>query len=113
MGPPVEAPEKLARIWLDGKLESATTSATTDMPAYDYQCPACGKVSEKRHGMKEKPAARCPDCGKKAVRHFTAPGLILPPGHTPGSHCAKRKSDSCSSKSTGPTCCGQSEPCAK
>ena len=43
------------------------------MPVYEFRCPSCGKVFErKRPREKAGTGARCPDDGKKANRVFGA-----------------------------------------
>jgi putative FmdB family regulatory protein len=47
------------------------------MPTYDYQCPE-GHVFEKFQKMTEKPRAKCPVCGKPAVRKISGgAGLVF------------------------------------
>lgn len=46
------------------------------MPTYDYQCPE-GHVFEKFQKMSEKPRAKCPVCGKVAVRKISGGAGLL------------------------------------
>ena len=47
------------------------------MPTYDYRCPE-GHVFEKFQKMAEKPRAKCPVCGKPAVRMISGgSGLVF------------------------------------
>ena len=47
------------------------------MPTYEYQCPD-GHVFEKLQKMSDKPRARCPVCGKPAVRKISGgAGLVF------------------------------------
>ncbi|HEU4682158.1 MAG TPA: zinc ribbon domain-containing protein [Gemmatimonadales bacterium] len=47
------------------------------MPTYEYQCPD-GHVFEKLQKMSEKPRAKCPVCGKAAVRKISGgAGLVF------------------------------------
>ncbi len=46
------------------------------MPLYDYQCRACGKVTEVRHGFKETYDEKCAACGGEMRRVFN-PAPIL------------------------------------
>src|SRR4051812_24610321 len=47
------------------------------MPTYDYQCPD-GHVFEKFQKMADKPRAKCPVCGKPAVRKISGgAGLVF------------------------------------
>jgi putative FmdB family regulatory protein len=70
------------------------------MPAYDYDCAACGRRFEVSHGVHADPPAACPLCGSGPVRKaITAPAV-----HYKGSGWAKkerRATPSTSSKSKG------------
>jgi putative FmdB family regulatory protein len=47
------------------------------MPTYEYQCPE-GHVFEKFQKMTEKPRAKCPVCGKPAIRKISGgAGLVF------------------------------------
>jgi putative FmdB family regulatory protein len=47
------------------------------MPTYEYRCPD-GHVFEKFQKMTEKPRAKCPVCGKPAVRQISGgAGLVF------------------------------------
>ena len=47
------------------------------MPTYEYQCPD-GHVFEKFQKMTDKPRAKCPVCGKPAVRKISGgAGLVF------------------------------------
>jgi putative FmdB family regulatory protein len=47
------------------------------MPTYEYQCPD-GHVFEKLQKMSDKPRAKCPVCGKPAVRKISGgAGLVF------------------------------------
>ena len=47
------------------------------MPTYEYQCPE-GHVFDKFQKMTEKPRAKCPVCGKPAVRRISGgAGLVF------------------------------------
>jgi len=47
------------------------------MPTYEYQCPD-GHVFEKFQKMSEKPQAKCPVCGKPAIRKISGgAGLVF------------------------------------
>ena len=48
------------------------------MPLYDYQCKACQKVSEVRHGFREDFTGPCPACGApEMARVFNAAPIIF------------------------------------
>jgi putative FmdB family regulatory protein len=47
------------------------------MPTYEYECPS-GHVFEKFQKMTDKPRAKCPVCGKPAVRKISGgAGLVF------------------------------------
>lgn len=47
------------------------------MPKYDYQCEACGTVTEREFPMKEvKAKVKC-ECGKMAKRVWGSPNTIV------------------------------------
>ncbi|MEA2663611.1 MAG: hypothetical protein QOI11_555 [Candidatus Eremiobacteraeota bacterium] len=47
------------------------------MPLYDYQCRACQKVTEVRHGFKETFSGTCPGCGASDLARVFNPAPIL------------------------------------
>jgi putative FmdB family regulatory protein len=47
------------------------------LPLYDYQCQACGRVTEVRHGFRETHDAACETCGGKLARKFNAAPIIF------------------------------------
>jgi putative FmdB family regulatory protein len=48
------------------------------MPLYDYQCRACSKVTEVRHGFRETYDGTCPDCGSdNLARVFNPAGIVF------------------------------------
>ena len=47
------------------------------MPLYEYGCPACGKISDVRHGFDEKPELACEACGAALVRRFSAAPIVF------------------------------------
>lgn len=49
------------------------------MPAYDYECAACGHQLEVIHGMSESGPKKCPACGKRRLRKV----LTKPPAYHP------------------------------
>ncbi len=46
------------------------------MPLYDYQCSACKRITEVRHGFQETHSESCTACGGSLVRVFN-PAPIL------------------------------------
>jgi putative FmdB family regulatory protein len=47
------------------------------LPLYDYQCRACSKVTEVRHGFREAHDGACPDCGGELARVFNPAGIVF------------------------------------
>jgi len=47
------------------------------LPLYDYQCQACGRVTEVRHGFRETHDAACEACGGKLARKFNPAPIIF------------------------------------
>lgn len=47
------------------------------MPLYEYGCPACGQVTDIRHGFDEKPDVKCERCGTALVRRFSAAPIVF------------------------------------
>jgi putative FmdB family regulatory protein len=47
------------------------------MPLYDYQCRACSKVTEVRHGFRETYDATCAACGGDLARVFNPAGIVF------------------------------------
>ena len=57
------------------------------MPAYDYDCEACGRRFEVSHGVHADPPTTCPLCGKGPIRKaISAPAI-----HYQGSGWAKKE----------------------
>ncbi|NPV02135.1 MAG: hypothetical protein HPY53_12230 [Brevinematales bacterium] len=47
------------------------------MPNYDYQCTACGTVTEIFHKMSQDPEVKCPECGSPMKRKISAGAGIV------------------------------------
>jgi putative FmdB family regulatory protein len=47
------------------------------MPIYEYQCQACGKVTDIRHGFDERNSQACPACEGTLVRRFSPAGIVF------------------------------------
>lgn len=45
------------------------------MPLYEYQCTACGKLTEKRQKFSDPELTDCPHCGGRLERTITAPAV--------------------------------------
>jgi putative FmdB family regulatory protein len=57
------------------------------MPAYDYDCAACGRRFEVIHGVHAEPPTTCPLCGKGPIRKAITAAAI----HYKGSGWAKKE----------------------
>lgn len=44
------------------------------MPTYDYECNRCEHRFERFQSITEKPARKCPACGKMTLRRLIGPG---------------------------------------
>jgi putative FmdB family regulatory protein len=71
------------------------------MPAYDYDCAACGRRFEVIHGVHAEGPTTCPSCGKGPVRKAITAAAI----HYKGSGWAKKErratATSASTKASG------------
>lgn len=47
------------------------------MPTYEYACPHCNHVWEKREGFEASTKKKCPECGKRAQRVLFAPPIVF------------------------------------
>jgi putative FmdB family regulatory protein len=47
------------------------------LPLYEYQCRACRKTAEVRHGFKETFEGKCENCGGEMARVFTPAGIVF------------------------------------
>ncbi len=47
------------------------------MPIYEYQCEACGVVTDIKHGFKETTNESCPKCGGSLKRLFNPAGIVF------------------------------------
>jgi putative FmdB family regulatory protein len=47
------------------------------LPLYEYQCRACGKTAEVRHGFKETFDAKCEACGGEMARVYSPAGIVF------------------------------------
>jgi len=47
------------------------------LPLYDYQCRACSKTTEVRHGFREVYEGTCPECGGALARVFNPAGILF------------------------------------
>ncbi len=69
------------------------------MPIYEYECTACGGISELLEGMtEEQTARRCRVCGNEDLKRILSKGVTSRIGQIMGSR-------------GGRTCCGREERC--
>jgi len=47
------------------------------LPLYEYQCRACQKTAEVRHGFKETFDGTCEACGGEMARVYSAAGIVF------------------------------------
>jgi putative FmdB family regulatory protein len=47
------------------------------MPIYDYRCDHCGHSFSAVQSFSEQPLEKCPHCGKRPRRLFTAPAIVF------------------------------------
>lgn len=47
------------------------------MPTYEYECRACKRSFEVRHGINDQAPATCEGCGGELRRIFYPPGLVF------------------------------------
>jgi len=47
------------------------------MPIYDYRCDHCGHSFSAVQPFSDQPLEKCPNCGKRPRRLFTAPALVF------------------------------------
>jgi putative FmdB family regulatory protein len=47
------------------------------MPVYEYQCDRCSSRFDVRCGLEDRNGARCPSCGGKSRRLFSAVPIIF------------------------------------
>ena len=79
------------------------------MPAYDYDCAACGRRFEVVHGVHADPPTSCPLCGKGPIRkaitaaavHYRGSGWAKKERRATASSGSKAQSDSNGSSDAG------------
>lgn len=47
------------------------------MPIYDYRCDHCGHSFSAVQSFSDQPLEKCPNCGKRPRRLFTAPAIVF------------------------------------
>ncbi len=81
------------------------------MPAYDYDCAACGRRFEVIHGVHADPPTSCPLCGKGPIRkaitaaavHYRGSGWAKKERRATASSGSKAQSDSNASSDASPS----------
>ena len=84
------------------------------MPLYDYQCAACGEITEVRHGFDDTYSEPCPKCGGSLGRLFNPAGIVFKGSgfYITDSRKSESTSDSTSSKPETPSPGGGSKESA-
>ncbi len=83
------------------------------MPLYDYQCRACSKVTEVRHGFRETYDGTCPECGSDDLaRVFNPAGIVFKGSGFYVTDSRKAPASESSSTSTPSTPAASSTPAA-
>jgi putative FmdB family regulatory protein len=77
------------------------------MPNYDYRCLTCGHEYELFQSISEKPATKCPKCGKKVQRLIGGGSGVSFKGTGFYETDYKKSSGSCSSDSKPAGGCGK------
>jgi putative FmdB family regulatory protein len=81
------------------------------MVTYEYQCESCGRKFEFRQSITEELIEKCPECqGKLNLLVSGGSGFMIKGG---GREWQGRGGNGCSLESSGKTCCGREERCAK
>ncbi|MDM8527318.1 zinc ribbon domain-containing protein [Anaerolineales bacterium HSG24] len=76
------------------------------MPIYEYRCPECGKIFEKRQSFNAAPVIDCVECNfTGAKRRITAPAIVFK-----GSGFYVTDTRNGNSKSTSPSSNGNKKP---
>jgi putative FmdB family regulatory protein len=79
------------------------------MPAYDYECNACGCRFEQRQKMSDPAIKFCPECGGTVNRLISGGAGMISKGG--GSHSTDDP-EACTSCGGGTPCCGQGSACS-
>jgi putative FmdB family regulatory protein len=84
------------------------------LPLYEYQCRACRKTAEVRHGFKETFEGKCENCGGEMARVFTPAGIVFKGSgfYLTDSRSAAEAKSAAASKKTTPASEGSSAPAA-
>jgi len=80
------------------------------MPLYDYQCRACSKVTEVRHGFREAYEGTCPECGSDQLARVFNPAGIVFKGS--GFYVTDSRKAPASESSSAPASSGTTTPAA-
>ncbi len=79
------------------------------MPAYDYECNACGCRFQVRQKMSDPELESCPECGDKVKRLISGGAGVISKG---GRHNSSSFAEPRPSCGLGGPCCGQGGGCA-
>ena len=72
------------------------------MPIYDYHCDHCGHSFSSVQSFSDPPLEKCPSCGRRPRRLFTAPAIVFKgSGWYKTDSRAAPKSDGAETKSEG------------
>jgi putative FmdB family regulatory protein len=83
------------------------------LPLYEYQCRACRKTAEVRHGFKETYDDKCEACGGEMARVYSPAGIVFKGSGfylTDSRTAAEAKSSAAAGKSTPATTESSSTP---
>ena len=81
------------------------------MPTYEYKCEDCNYRFEKFQSMKDKPVAKCPNCGGKVQRLISCGGGVL--FKDSGFYATDYASGNSPACGRDRPCCGRDAPCDK
>jgi putative FmdB family regulatory protein len=79
------------------------------MPAYEYQCNACGSRFQERQKMSDPEVESCPGCGGSVKWLITGGAGVISKG---GGHHSTDFANSRSGCGVGGPCCGQGGDCS-
>lgn len=66
---------------------------------YEFSCPVCEYIFEEFHSIKDAPRqAKCPDCGKDCLRHYSSCNFVLKGSDWPSKEIRQGDTGACRSK---------------
>jgi len=81
------------------------------VPTYEYKCRACSFAFEKFQSIKDKPVAKCPNCGGKVQRLIgTGAAVLFRDSGFYANNSNRNVSPGCGRDRP---CCGRDYPCDK